>query len=143
MQLTQNFTLAEMTRSDTARQLGIANTPSDTVIVNLLCLCHSVLQPLRDHVARPVSISSGYRCDALNRAVGGVADSQHRLGEAADIHLPTLDEGRQWMDFIEHHCDFDQLIWERDADGHRWIHVSCRRNPARNRHHIIRDLVKA
>lgn len=157
MKLSSNFQLSEFTRSATAERLHIDNTPTPEAIVNLRALCIDVLQPLRDHAHIPIVITSGYRCRQLNAAVGGVARSQHLVGEAADIRIPLvvsasrgddpLDVGKPkpsmvlanaWMDFIIAHTDFDQLILERDAAGTRWIHVSHRRAPARNRHQVIR-----
>lgn len=150
MQLSQNFTLAEFTRSAAALRLGIANVPSDETVDNLRVLCSNVLQPLRDHLRIPVNITSGYRCPALNRAVGGVANSQHLSGQAADLRIPRLPgsgkpdltAARLWMDFIEHSLTFDQLILEHSHAGSYWIHVSCRPDPANNRRQVIRDLLK-
>lgn len=153
MQLTPNFQLSEFTRSATAELLNIRNVPTPEAVDNLRALCTAVLQPLRDHAKLPIVVSSGYRCPKLNRAVGGVARSQHLVGEAADLRIPmamSSSSGRlprvdycmtlanQWMDFIIAHTDFDQLILERNADGARWIHVSHRRAPGRNRHQVIR-----
>lgn len=143
--MTKNFTLTEFTRSATAQRLGIDNTPSDAVIANLRHLCQTVLQPLRDHLGCPVVISSGYRSTALNRAVGGVPRSQHRVGEAADIRLPRIPGtkrvdlrlSREWMAFIANTLPFDQLILEHNAEGAYWLHVSCCRDAAHNRHKVF------
>lgn len=147
--MTQNFKLAEFTRSATAARLGIDNTPSTTVVENLHHLCTAVLQPLRDHLGVPITITSGYRAPALNRAVGGSSTSQHMTGEAADLRLPRvagtnradLTAARRWMTFIVAHLPFDQLILEHDASGSYWLHVSSRRDEARNRHRVM-ELVK-
>jgi len=85
MKLTKNFTLEELTRSTTAKNLGIDNTPSDEIIVNLKMLAEKVLQPIRDYINIPIKVNSGYRCEKLNKIVGGKANSQHLRGEAADI----------------------------------------------------------
>lgn len=153
MQLSTNFQLSEFTRSATADLLRIDNTPTDEVIGNLRALCDSILQPLRNHAKLPIVVTSGYRCPQLNRAIGGAVRSQHLVGEAADLRIPmamTSVPGRQprldycmtlanqWMDFIIAHTDFDQLILERNSAGARWIHVSHRRAPGRNRHQVIR-----
>lgn len=96
MELSEHFDLNEFTRSATADRLHIDNNlnPSDptgqSIINNLRNLCQQFLEPLREHFGIPVIISSGYRCPALNRAVGGVSNSQHLTGEAADIILPPL-----------------------------------------------------
>lgn len=145
MILSQNFQLSEFTRSATAEQRGIDNTPSDTIVVNLLVLCTTILQPLRQHAQRPITISSGYRSPALNAAVGGATNSQHMLGQAADIAIPLTPDGsrqdtdlaRDWYAFIRDHLAFDQLIYERNAQGKVWLHVSCQRDPRRNRRKII------
>ena len=145
--LTTHFTLAELTRSATAKAKGIDNTPSDYVTANLTHLCKEVLEPLREAFGQPVTVSSGYRCKALNAAVGGSATSQHMRGEAADISPTATAEGKkrlkEWMRWIIDNTDFDQCIFERNASGTCWIHVSACRDPTRNRHHVISSLKKA
>ena len=126
MQLSTNFRLSEFTRSDTAKRLGIENECSSVEqILNLAYLCHMVLQPLRDRFG-PIRITSGYRCPELNRAVGGVKNSQHLRGEAADIHLPSVEKGLEYLAFLKTLPAVDELIWERKGNTH-WIHVSARR----------------
>jgi hypothetical protein len=92
----------------------------------------------------PIKISSGFRCERLNRAVGGVSNSQHTKGQAADICIDgDLTKGRRWFDYIKTHLQFDQLIWEHDRSGTYWIHVSY--VPAaygRNRKQVIDNLLK-
>ena len=101
MQLSTNFRLGEFTRSDTAKRLGIENECSSVEqVLNLAYLCHMVLQPLRDRFG-PIRITSGYRCPELNRAVGGVKNSQHMRGEAADIHLPSVEKGKEYLAFLK------------------------------------------
>lgn len=122
--LSKHFSLEEMTNSGTAIRLRIANRPSAVQIENLRQLCLNVLEPvrLRFGVTR---ITSGYRCPELNSAVGGVPDSQHTRGEAADIHISDMEVGRKMFDFIRLHTDFDQLLFERRMKGGcRWLHVS-------------------
>lgn len=131
IQLSHHFSLSEFTQSNTARARGIDNTPSLAVVSNLQQLCIHVLEPLRMHVGGPIRINSGYRCPALNRAVGGVANSQHLTGEAADIHIPSKETGRKWMKWIIATLPFDQLIWEQG-----WIHVSFRQD-GKNRGQVI------
>lgn len=142
LRLTQNFTLREFTRSATAKRLGIDNTPSDTVIVNLMSLAQTVLQPLRDYIGEPLTINSGYRCPALNRAVGGVSNSQHMTGEAADIKAPDRPTALNWLVWVSLHLDFDQAIVEHNSRGAVWLHVSCRRDPAFNRRDTVLELHK-
>ena len=126
MQLSNNFRLSEMTRSDTAKRLGIVNECSSVEqVLNLAYLCHMVLQPLRDRFG-PIRINSGYRSPELNEAVGGVSNSQHMRGEAADIYLPSVEKGREYLAFLKTLPAVDQLIWERSGSTY-WIHVSAKR----------------
>ena len=141
--MTEHFKLEEFIRSSTAQQLGIDNTPSEEVILNLRNLCEKVLEPLRQWYGKPISISSGYRCPALNRAVGGVTKSQHLKGEAADIRLPSIAIGRKMLEYIVFHLPYDQVIWEHNTDGLYWIHVSLKRDPRKNRLHYIPYLLQA
>ena len=123
-QLSKHFTLWEMTRSGTAARLNIKNIPDETEIEALRALCKNVLEPLRCRYGG-ITITSGYRCLRLNKAVGGVPSSQHLRGEAADIFVPSLETGRKYFDFIRKNTVFDQLIWEpRGAVVPRWLHVS-------------------
>ena len=126
MQLSNNFRLSEFTRSDTANRLGIVNECSSLEqVLNLAYLCHMVLQPLRDKFG-PIKINSGYRCKELNEAVGGARNSHHLLGEAADIHLPSVEKGREYLAFLKTLPCVDELIWESKGKT-CWIHVSARR----------------
>ena len=128
MKLTKNFSLEEMYRSETARRCGIDNKPqTEEVVENLRALCLEVLQPLRDHLGRPVTITSGYRCKELNKRVGGVRNSQHLKGEAADIRVKNREELIEMMKFLMDETQFDQLIWEK-AGATEWVHVSYKRN---------------
>ena len=128
MILTKNFSLEEMYRSDTARRCGIDNKPqTEEVVENLRALCLEVLQPLRDHLGKPVVVSSGYRCKDLNKKVGGVENSQHLKGEAADIKVRDREELIDVMRYIMDETDFDQLIREKSGST-EWVHVSHKRN---------------
>ena len=134
MIISKNFTLEELYRSETAERMGIDNVPKDKeVIENLRNLCFEVLQPLREHVNAPVIINSGYRCQRLNEAVGGVKNIQHCGGEAADIRIASLEQGREWATWIEDNCRFDQMLLERNKGGAVWLHVSCKRDAEKNR----------
>lgn len=119
MRISQNFTLEEMTFSQTAARMGIDNTPPQEVFRNLKRLC-ALLEDVRDACAAPIRISSGYRSPDVNRAVGGARNSQHALGCAADFtaHGMTIDEVIQII--IEADLPFDQLIREFNS----WIHIS-------------------
>lgn len=132
MQLTEHFRLSEFVKSLTAKARGIDNTPPAEAVENLKHLCDQVLEPLRAWAGRPVEISSGYRCRALNDAIGGAPYSQHLKGEAADLIVPSESIGLKWYEYIQKHLPHDQLIWET-IYGICWIHVSCRRDLKRNR----------
>ena len=140
--ISKNFTLDELTASQTAKQMRIINAPGVDEVCNLCALVHNVLQPLRDAMGEAIKIGSGYRCPQLNKAVGGVSNSQHMKGEAADLCIDgDLKKGRKWMTWIMEHCDFDQLIMEHNAKGTYWVHVSFR-SDGKNRRHVISDLLK-
>lgn len=141
-QLTPHFKLSEFTKSSTATARKIDNTPSEQVISNLTLLCEQVLEPLRVHFNCPIIISSGYRSPALNKAVGGVKNSQHMTGEAADIHLPNNETGRKWFLWMMDNLKFDQLIMEKSTptSTRYWIHVSFSRH--RCRQQVIQKLMK-
>ena len=126
MKLTPHFSFREFERSDTAKRLGIDNTVPKALRPNIQALCENVLEPVRNHFGVPIHISSGYRCTALNKAVGGASKSQHMKGQAADIYINapplTLRDIYLWM---VDNLSFDQLIWEsRDGGRRKWIHVS-------------------
>ena len=141
MRLSKNFTYEELTRSATAERKGLINRPKTKeeekkVIENLKALCMEVLQPLRDFLGKPVVISSGYRSEEVNRAVGGVKGSQHLKGEAVDIAVENTEHLLKIMHFIMCETDFDQLIWEKNKQGTQWVHVSYKRNGV-NRHQVL------
>ena len=140
--ISKNFTLDELTASATAKQLHIINAPGVDEVCNLCALVHNVLQPLRDAMGESIKIGSGYRCPQLNKAVGGVATSQHMKGEAADLCIDgDLKKGKRWFEWIKTHCQFDQLIWEHNAKGTYWVHVSFRAD-GKNRQQVIDNLLK-
>lgn len=128
------FSIKELTKSDTAARLGIDNTPSAAVVENLTALVDNVLDPLRELYGKPIHVSSGYRCPRLNKAVGGVANSQHLTGQAADLCQGSREENRRLFIYLEEYCTFDQLLWE---NGGAWVHVSYRKD-GNNRHQVKR-----
>jgi uncharacterized protein YcbK (DUF882 family) len=120
MQLSEHFSLSEMTFSQTATRRGLDNTPSAPVVKNLKTLCEKVLEPLREKLGKPIHVTSGYRSEVVNAAVGGVSNSQHLLGEAADIVVPGMSV-QELFNFVRNSgIEFDQLINEYG----RWVHVS-------------------
>ena len=141
-QISKSFVLEEFTKSDTAKAKGIVNAIGQAEVVNLCALVHQVLQPLRDAMGHQVKIGSGYRCPRLNAAVGGVKNSQHMTGEAADLCIDgDMQKGKRWFEWIKANCNFDQLIWEHNAKGTYWVHVSYRAS-GNNRKQVINNLLK-
>jgi hypothetical protein len=128
MNLSANFSLKELTKSDTATRLGIDNTPNQETIDNLKMLCEKVLQPVREHFGKSVTVNSGYRSPELNSspAVGGSKTSDHCKGMAADIEIAGVANAElaQW---IMDNLDYTQLILEFYTQGipdSGWVHVS-------------------
>jgi len=126
MKLTENFSLAEMTKSETALRYDMDNTPGDAEITNLKLLAEKVLQPVRDHYKRGVKVNSGFRHPEVNAKVGGSKTSDHCRGQAADIEIPGVANAdlAQW---IADNLDFRQLILEFYTPGvpdSGWVHVS-------------------
>ncbi len=121
MNLSMHFTLEEMIRSATAKRMNIPNTPNSQQIENLRMLCNNVLEPIRSTVGLPLHIDDGYRCPALNEAVGGVSDSQHMEGKAADFVAIGGTTPEEIFDMIcRSSLEYDQAILEFDE----WIHIS-------------------
>jgi len=120
MKLTNNFTLAELTVTNS----GLPNVPNSNEIAALKLLCENILQPLREKYGKPIKVNSGFRSAAVNKAVGGVASSQHVGGQAADITGGNKIENRILFDLIRNHFTFDQVICEHD---YTWIHVSYKK----------------
>lgn len=127
MQLSKHFELAEFTRSNTAKRAGISNMPTEAHQANMKVLCEKVLEPIREHFARPIMISSGYRSAALNKITKGASStSQHCSGEAVDIDMDATEiTNKQIFDYIKANLEFDQMIWEFGTDSNPdWVHVS-------------------
>ena len=127
-QITKNFTLAELTYSDTAKSKNLDNTPTQAEYVKMKTLCEKVLQPLRDHFNKPIKVNSCYRGKQLNEAVGGAKTSQHCKGEAADIEIIGM-SNYDLACYIRDNMDFDQLILEftdniKNDINAGWVHVS-------------------
>lgn len=120
------FSLKELCSSDVAAKRKIDNFPSFAVVEHLSELTEKILEPLRIAWGSPIKVTSGYRCDALNRAVGGVSTSAHKQGYAADLQ-PTngkIDEfGRFVKDWLlKNRIRFDQILFE--AQGRtKWVHI--------------------
>ncbi len=143
--VTMHFTIEEMYASDTAKRLGIDNKPTTQKMINLVYLCAFVLEPLRVAMNEPIKIGSGYRCEKLNKAVGGVYNSQHLKGQAADLCIDgDIEKGKRWFNYIKDHLPFDQLIWEHNPKtGSYWVHVSyVFPDFGKNRRKVINNLEK-
>ena len=126
MKLTENFSLSELTKSQTAERKGIDNTPSPTHQENLKSLCTAILQPVRDHFSKVVTISSGYRSPELCTAIGSKTTSQHAKGEAADFEIYGL-SNRELATWIKENLNYDQLIleyWKKEDPNSGWVHCS-------------------
>ena len=126
MKLSNNFSLKEMTKSQTALRRGIENEPGEEEQANLQQLCEQVLQKVRDHFGKPVTINSGYRSPELNSAIGGSKTSDHCKGMAADIEISGI-SNYEIADWIKGNCEFRQLILEFYTPGvadSGWVHVS-------------------
>jgi len=142
--VTMHFMIEELYASDTAKRLGIDNKPSVQQIINLVYLTAYVLEPLRVAMNEPIKIGSGFRCERLNKAVGGVYNSQHLKGQAVDLCIDgDLAKGKKWFNYIKDHLPFDQLIWEHNSKGSYWVHVSfVFPDFGKNRHQVIDNLLK-
>ena len=127
MKLTENFSLNELTKSQTAERKGIDITPSTEHQENLKSLCEMILQPIRDHFGQVVSVSSGYRSPELCVAIGSSTKSQHAKGEASDFEIFGI-SNKELADYINENLDYDQLILEywkgEDEPNSGWVHCS-------------------
>ena len=138
MKLSENFSLVELTKSQTAERKGIHNYPTPLHQVNLRSLCTNVLQPVRDRFERVVSVSSGYRSEELCTAIGSKITSQHAKGQAADFEIYGLSNG-ELATWIKENLDYDQLIleyWTPESPNNGWIH--CSYNSEGNRKEYLR-----
>lgn len=124
------FTIAELTKSDTATAKGIDNTPTQEVIDNLTKLIEAVLDPLRKLWNGPIVVNSGYRSETLNKAVGGVSNSHHLLGCAADITVDSIENNKKLFNvLLDSNLKWTQAILEK---GGRWLHISYIKDNLKN-----------
>ena len=138
MKLTENFSLKELTSSQTAERKGIDNTPSTEHQENLKLLCTAILQPVRDHFSKVVTISSGYRSPELCTAIGSKITSQHARGEAADFEIFGV-SNKALADYIDSELHYDQLIleyWNESDPNSGWVH--CSFSEGKNRKQYLR-----
>ena len=137
MHLTKNFTLEELTKSETALRFDLDNAPNDEQLANLVALCECILQPVRDHFGKGVKVNSGLRTPEVNAKVGGSKTSDHCKGMAADIEIPGVANAElaQW---IAENLEYRQVILEFYTPGipdSGWVHVSY--NPADNKKQVL------
>lgn len=141
MKLSAHFSLAEFTRSESAKRHGVSNEPTPEHLENIKVLCERVLEPLREHFACPINISSGYRSKILNHYIGGALNSQHTEGKAADIDMDGVGaiSNKDVFDYIKDNLEWDQLIFEHGTRNNPdWVHVSY--NVGKNRMQVLRAL---
>jgi zinc D-Ala-D-Ala carboxypeptidase len=129
MLLSENLSLSEVTKSNTAKRLGIDNNPTPEHLENLKLVAKHIFQPIREHFKKPINVSSGYRSKALNDATPGSSPtSQHCTGEALDLDQDEMNTGitnKMVFEFIKNNLNFDQLIYEFGNDQNPdWVHVS-------------------
>jgi zinc D-Ala-D-Ala carboxypeptidase len=135
MKLSNYVSLSEVTKSDTAKRKGISNEPTPEHLENLKTICTEVFDKVREHFGVPIYISSGYRSEALNKAIGGSKNSDHNLGRALDLDQDGRGNGVTNMDvfeFIKDNLEFDQLIYEFGTTKNPdWVHVGYRKGANR------------
>lgn len=135
----QYFELDEFINSSTAKKKGIDNTPSFEVVEHLDELVEKILDPLRAAYGMSIRVTSGYRCPALNKAVGGSDTSVHQIGYAADLQVGgSFDKFvafvKDWL--LKTGTKFDQLLIEKNKSGERWVHIGLKNNSGQQRGQI-------
>ena len=126
MKVSDNITYKEALHSNTAKRLGIENVPNEFTFETMQITAEHVFEPVRKHFNEPIYISSFYRCEELNKAIGGSSKSQHCKGEAIDIDdVYSKATNADFFNYIKNKLEFDQLIWEFGDDTNPdWVHVS-------------------
>ena len=137
MKLSEHFTLAELCK--TSAKTADGNIPSHVHIENLKNLCENWLEPLRQRYNKPILINSGFRSEAVNKAIGGVKGSNHLTGCAVDIRVTGPEQAIRYACILldiadESKCDFDELLIERSPKGGYWVHFAVR--PKDNRRKV-------
>lgn len=140
MNISNNISLKEAIRSNTAKRLGIDNMPDNDTLVTMQITSQHIFEPLRNHFNEPIYISSFYRSPELNKAIGGSTSSQHCIGEAIDIDdVYSKASNIDFFNYIKDKLEFDQLIWEFGDDNNPdWVHVSY--SLGKNRMRILRAI---
>ena len=144
-QLTEHFTLEELTVSPTAKKLGLPNTPTADHIANMKYCCEKILEPVRAHFGKPIQVNSSYRAPAVNKAVGGSKTSQHVNGQAIDFEIPGIDN-KAVADWVADNLEFDQVILEFYTKGDTnsgWVHASIKKEGGNRKQRLIASKSKA
>ena len=140
MELSKNFTLAELCKSQTATRHNIINIPTEQDIINnLIAVSNNILQPIRDNYGIPFTPNSGYRSPELNQLLKSKPTCKHCKGQAVDIEVPTINNF-ELMEFISSNLNFDQVILEfynEDDPKSGWVHVSYDRDKDNNRYRVL------
>ena len=137
--LTEHFTLEEMTTSTTAKKLGLPNTPTAEHIENMRYCCEKILEPVRAHFGKAVTINSSYRSPAVNKAVGGSTTSQHVNGQAIDFEIQGI-SNKVVADWVADNLEFDQVILEFYVEGDKnsgWVHTSIKKEGGNRKQKLI------
>jgi hypothetical protein len=139
MNLTENVSLKELTKSESATRFGISNEPTEEALSNLQKLATHILQPVRDHFGKPLIITSGYRSPELCLKIGSTTTSQHTKGQAADFEIGGI-ANKNLSDWIHQNLDYDQLIlefWKPEDANSGWVHCSFK-GEGQNRKQYLR-----
>jgi zinc D-Ala-D-Ala carboxypeptidase len=149
MKISNHLSLLEVSKSNTASRKGIDNTPHGEHLNNLISTAQNIFEPIRNHFGAPIFVSSGYRSEELNKAIGGahkiikgeyVATSQHCKGQALDLDNDAVEypTNKQIFDYIKDNLNFDQLIWEFGTEENpSWVHVSYK-DEVNNRGQVLK-----
>ena len=134
--LSQHFSLGELTKTSAK---GVDNTPSHAAVLNLKNLCENWLEPLRQRYNKPILINSGFRSEAVNKAIGGVKGSNHLTGCAVDIRVTGIEQAIRYACILldisaKYERDYDELLIERSPKGGYWLHFAVR--PKENRRKV-------
>jgi hypothetical protein len=144
MNLTENVSLKELTKSESATRFGISNEPTEEALSNLQKLATHILQPVRDHFGKPLIITSGYRSPELCVKIGSTTTSQHTKGQAADFEIGGI-ANKDLSDWIHQNLDYDQLIlefWKPEDANSGWVHCSFK-GEGQNRKQYLRAFTDA
>lgn len=118
------FSIKELCKSNTAIKNKIDNHPTSEIERNLTILIEHCLDPIREKFGKPITVTSGYRCEKLNKLVGGNPNSQHLKGQAADLVGDTNAKTKEIFEIAKQLGNFDQLLFERNSKGSIWVHIS-------------------